>query len=390
MRPCAAKPFFRSARSCRLPRCWPYPPARRRKRLCCGRPGDDSSCAADDGALCAESFLPGDKETFALVSRGKEEIALKGPGGRWLVPGGDGRTPRLGGAAAEPGDHETFQLVPAGENHFALRGRGSSALLVFDPADARPPEPKAPLGPAVRETVEIHRVRELPTILQTAVPAALHTLAAEELAGKQYDKTQTHKTEKYLDLPDPTLKDPKRKKRHKLIAVTEEFRVQAQLDGQADIRLPAMLLLASRVAGGPGVILLAVDARLPVRGHVQYKLPDVASASTGYRAEIQLSAVAEVRVQRAGGDITFSPPTVLDLHVSFSRLDLSNDLLRAVRRQIRDVANHELRHNEERIRQQANHALQKAMSSREVRIPLLGYLECSNSAPPVVASAPAL
>ncbi len=80
-------------------------------------------------------------------------------------------------------------------------------------------------------------------------------------------------------------------------------------------------------------------------------------------------------MQRAGGDITFSPPTVLDLHVSFSRLDLSNDLLRAVRRQIRDVANHELRHNEERIRQQANHALQKAMSSREVRIPLLGYLE---------------
>ena len=87
-----------------------------------------------------------------------------------------------------------------------------------------------------------------------------------------------------------------------------------------------MLLLASRDEGGPGVILLSVDARLPVRGHVQYKLPDVASASTGYRAEVQLSAVAEVRVQRDGGDVKFSPPTVLDLHVSFSRLDLSNDL----------------------------------------------------------------
>ncbi len=332
--------------------------------------------AAEDGTLRAESFLPGDKETFALVSRGKQQIALKGPGGRWLVPDArDGRTPRLGGAAAEPGDRETFQLVPAGANRFALRGHGSSALLVFDPADARPAEPKTPAGPAARETVEIYRVRELPAILQTALPAALHALAAEELAGKQYDKTQTHKTEKYVDLPDPTLKDLKRTKRHKVIAVTEESRVQAQLDGQADVHMPAMLFLGSYAKGGPGVILLAVDARLPVRGHVQYKVPDVASASTGYRAEVQLSAVAEVRVQRSGGDVKFSPPAVLDVHVSFSRMDFSNDLLKAVRRQIKHLVNHELRHNEERIRQQANRALQKAMSSREVRIPLLGYLE---------------
>ena len=49
--------------------------------------------------------------------------------------------------------------------------------------------------------------------------------------------------------------------------------------------------------------------------------------------------------------------------------------MKAVRRQIKEVVNHELRHNEERIRQQANHALQKAMSSRDVRIPLLGYLK---------------
>ena len=290
--------------------------------------------AGEDGALCAESFLPGDKETFALVSRGKQEIALKAADGRWLVPDvHDGRTPCLASAAAKPGDRETFQLVPAGENRVALRGE-----------DRSPCWPSIrPAAPTAREPLEIYRVRELPTILQTAVPAALHALAREELAGKQYDKTQTHKTEKYLDLPDPTLKDPKRKKRHKVISVTEEFRVQAQLDGEADIRLPAMLLLASRVEGGAGVILLAVDARLPVRGHVQYKLPDVASASTGYRAEIQLSAVAEVRVHRSGGDITFSPPAVLDLHVSFSRLDLSNDLLKAVRREVKDVVNHELR-----------------------------------------------
>ena len=195
--------------------------------------------AADDGVIRGESFLPGDKNAFALVLRGKQEIALKGPDGRWLVPDArDGRTPRLGGAAAEPGDRETFQLVPAGANRFALRGRGSSGLLIFDPADASPPPSKAPAGPAARETVEIYRLRELPAILQTALPATLHALAAEELAGKEYDKTQTHKTEKYVDLPDPTLKDLKRKKRHKVISVTEEFRVQAQLDGEADIAFP--------------------------------------------------------------------------------------------------------------------------------------------------------
>ena len=64
---------------------------------------------------------------------------------------------------------------------------------------------------------------------------------------------------------------------------------------------------------------------------------------------------------------------MLDLHVSFARLDLSNDLLETMHREIKQVINRELRHNEGKIRQQANNALQKAMSSRDVRIPLLGY-----------------
>ena len=81
-------------------------------------------------------------------------------------------------------------------------------------------------------------------------------------------------------------------------------------------------------------MLLAVEARLPFAGHVQYKLPDVASASTGYRATVQLSAVAEVRLQRSGEDVKLGSPAVLDLRVSLEHLKLSNDLLEAVRRQI--------------------------------------------------------
>jgi hypothetical protein len=107
---------------------------------------------------------------------------------------------------------------------------------------------------------------------------------------------------------------------------------------------------------------------------VQGKVADVASASTGYRITVQLSAVAEVAVRHAGNDVTFGPPTVSDLQLSVSRMDFSNDLLEAVRREIRRVVNRELAHNEGRIRESANRALQKAMSTREVRIPLLGFL----------------
>ncbi len=92
----------------------------------------------------------------------------------------------------------------------------------------------------------------MPAILQTALPAVIHALAAEELAGKQYDKTRKHKVEKYVDLPDPTLKDPLRMKRRHVLSLAEESRVQAKLDGPADIRIPAMPLLVELCRGRIG------------------------------------------------------------------------------------------------------------------------------------------
>jgi len=122
------------------------------------------------------------------------------------------------------------------------------------------------------------------------------------------------------------------------------------------------------------LILLAVDARLPVRGHVEGKLSDAASASTGYRMTVQLSAVAEVVARHAGSDVTLDPPAVRDLQISVSKLEFSNDLLEAIRRQVKHLLNRELAHNEARIRESANRALQKAISDHQVRIPLIGYL----------------
>ncbi len=329
-----------------------------------------------DGTIRAESFYPSEKETFELVSRGQHEVTLQGQGGRYLVPDPhDGHTPRLGPAGAQPGDRETFKLVPLAASRFALRPHGSSGLLVFSRVDQHPADTKTTAGPPPRDGLEIYRLRELPAILQTALPVVIRSLATEELAGKQYDKTQKHETQKYIELPAPTLSDPKRKKRHQVLGITEEYRIQAELDAQAEIHIPAMSFLANYADGGPGLILLAVEAGLPVRGRVQCKVPDLASASTGYHLKVQLSAVAEVAARHTGNDVTFDPPVVSDLHVSVSRMEFSNDLLEVLRRQIRHVVNRELAHNEQRIRESANQALQKAIAARQVRIPLLGFFQ---------------
>jgi hypothetical protein len=288
---------------------------------------------------------------------------VKGPDGRWLVAdAGDGHTPRLQNGPAQPGDRETFEIVTVAAGRSALRARSSGKLLAFDPT-AKPPG-----------TVEIYRIRELPVILQTALPAAICALAAAELSGKEYDKTRERKIEKYVDLPDPTLKNLKRMKRHQVLGLTEQSRVQAKLDGPPELRIPAMPLLVGCGDGGSCLMLLSIEASLPVQGRVQYKVPDAASASTGYRTLVRFAAVAEVPLERRGSEVAVGSPAVIDLSVSLAHLKLSNDLLDAVRRQIEGFINHELRHNEDRMRQQANQAIQKALSAHEVRIPLVGYL----------------
>ncbi|MGA2066541.1 MAG: hypothetical protein ABSG86_16310 [Thermoguttaceae bacterium] len=337
-------------------------------------PGGRLLRAAEHGTLQAESFIPAARETFELVALPKQQVAVKSPDCRWLVSDGrDGHTPRLESGPAGPGRDATFELVAAGAGRFALRSWISGEVLAFDPP-AGPPKAKATAGTLPRRTVEVYRIRELPAILETVLPAAVRAIVGEELSGKEYDKTRKHKIEKYVDLPDPTLKDLKRTKRHQVLGLTEEYRVQAKLDGQPDFQMPAMPLLAGCGEGECGLMLFAVEARLPVQGRVQYQVQGAASASTGYRTTVRLSAVAEVPLERRGKDLTVGSPVVLDLSVSLAHLRLSNDLLEAVHRQVERYVNHELEHNEGRLREQANKALKKALSAHEVRIPLAGYL----------------
>jgi hypothetical protein len=328
--------------------------------------------AGSDSVLRAESVMPGESETFGLIPCGKQEIALKGPGGRLVVPDTrDRRILRLGTSQTGPADWQCFRLVPAGSDCFTLCPHGTNIPVIFHPADPRAPKP--PNGPAAGEAVKVYRVRPLPSI-QSVLSTMVQSIAAAELVGKQYDQTRTHETNKQIDLPAPTLKDPKRKRKVQVLAMTEEYRIQAKLDGQPDIRIPNVLYLADYAKDRAGIIVVAADARLPVSGHVHGKIPDLASISTGYRAEIQLSTVAEIQVRSAGGDVKIGPCKVFDLHAAFSRLDFSNDLLEAARRPIKTFINHELHHNEDRLRQSANKSLEKAIASHELRIPLLGYL----------------
>jgi hypothetical protein len=328
----------------------------------------------EDGVLSAAAYLPTERESFELITRADQKIALRQAGHAVVPDAKDARLLRLNAVGAISGDRENFQLVPIEAKRFSLRLPNSNLMPIFRPESLPLDGAKPPAKAVPAEALEVYRLRPLPDLLQTMVSVTVQGLAVKELAGKQYDQTRTEQTKKYIDLPEPTLKDPKHMKRVQVLATSEEYRVQAQVDGNTDIQIPKMLYLRNYAEGGAGAMLVAIRAEVPLTGHVQCKLPNVVTASTGYRATIDFSAVVEVRVDRSGGDVALGPYKVTDMHVSFAKLDLSNDLLRAARHPIKQFINRELRRNEDKIRQSANRALEKAMSSREVRVPMLGYM----------------
>ena len=100
--------------------------------------------------------------------------------------------------------------------------------------------------------MEICKIRELSAMLQINLRALIGGLAVAELVGKQYDQTQTRKVEKYIRLPDPTLKEPGRMKRHQVLGLSEESRVQAKLEGSPDIQNPRHAALGELRGGQIG------------------------------------------------------------------------------------------------------------------------------------------
>ncbi len=331
--------------------------------------------AADDGSVRADRLLPGEQETFELVPCEDDHFVLKARDGRFLTADGwDATRLRADSPRTEPGDRETFALVHVGENRVGMKARHFRDFVVFVGNSANRSDEDSQGGPGPGQTVEIFHVSEIPSWLCTGLATAIRGLVIEELAEEEYDKIRTKKKVKYIELPAPTLRNLRRKKRHRVLSMTEEYHLKARLDGAPSIRIARMPYLKGYFEPGFGLLTFDVQAAVPVSGRVRYKIPDALSASTGYQTVVWLSMLGEVRVEKSGDELSLSPPELVNLRVEIRGLDLSNDVLHVARRGIEDLANRELRHKNDHIRQKANKAISKAIQTTEFRHPLLRYL----------------
>jgi hypothetical protein len=372
--------------------------------------------AEEDGTIRADRLIPGEAETFEWIPGEDGQVAIKAHNGRFLtagpenvrVPpsGGRGREDRRGspaeagtpttvkrirghplsaagpgarrlradGPLGEPGDRETFALVHVGGNRVGMRARQSGKLLRFPSSGPRIAHDDPRDGPRPDQTVEVFCISEIPAFVCTGLGLAIQSLVVEELEGEEYDKVRTRKRKEYVELPAPTLRDPGRMKKHRVLSMTEEYHVKARLDGTPDVRIRRIPCLKGYFEPGVDLLMFEVRARVPISGRVRYKIPDTLSASTGYRTVVSLSAVGAVRAERSDEGLTLDPPELVALGVELHRLDLSNDVLHVVRRGIEDLANHELRSRRAEIRQKANKAIAKAIREVDLQDPLLSYL----------------
>jgi hypothetical protein len=226
----------------------------------------------------------------------------------------------------------------------------------------------------VDRAVEVFRLDEVPPALRSALGLAIRTAVVMELSDEEYSKVRKRKRQEYVDVPAPTLRKPLRTKPRRVLSMDEEYDLRARLDGPPTIDITDMPSLADYDRPERGLLMFVVRARVPVRGEVRYKVPDVVSASTGYRAEVGLSLVGQIRADRVDGEPTLGPPEVLDLEVTIRSLDLSNDVLSVARRPIEDAINRELHERKDRIRDRANKAIRKAVDDGKFRHPALRWL----------------
>jgi hypothetical protein len=331
--------------------------------------------AVGNGAVRPERFLPGDDELFELLPHDGGTISLKASGGRLLTAEDrDARHLRADSPRAEPGDRETFQITAVEGNRVGLKARGYRELVVFSASGAKGPASPPADKSRPEETVEIFRVGEIPAEICKMLSGTVQGIAAEELVGKPYDKVRSHKVERFWELPAPTLRDPGRTKRQRVLSMIEEYHIKAELEGQPEIEILRMPTLKGYRDSSVSLFMFNVKASLPIKGRLGYKVRGAVSVSTGYSAVVKLTLVGEIRAVKSGDRLSLNSPELRETHVELQRLRVSNDLLDVAHEPIEDLANHELRHNEERIRQQANKSLAKAVKSREFHSPLLRFL----------------
>jgi hypothetical protein len=274
-----------------------------------------------------------------------------------------------------PTGREAFTVAadrPAPDGSLVLKDADGRRLVVTGGKERRARPGPGPGG--VDRAVEVFRLDEVPPALRSALGLAIHTAVVMELSDEEYSKVRKRKRQEYVDVPAPTLRKPLRTRPRRVLSMDEEYDLRARLDGPPTIDITDMPSLKNYDRPERGLLMFVVRARVPVRGEVRYKVPDVVSASTGYRAEVGLSLVGQIRAERVDGEPTLAPPEVLDLEVTVRSLDLSNDVLSAARRPIKDAINRELHEKKDRIRDRANKAIRKAVDDGKFRHPALHWL----------------
>ena len=279
------------------------------------------------GTVRADRLFPTPREAFTLVSDRKEPLVLEDSARRFLViEGSDTRRVRVGRAGGEMTD----------------------------------------------QPVEIYRLGEVSSAIRSGLALAIRAVVIAELSNEEYKKIRRRKKEEWVELPAPTLRNWRRTRRHRVLSMDEEYHIQARLDGPPTIDIAHMPLLKGYDRPEVGYLMFVVRARVPVLGRVRYKVPKTLSVSTGFRAEIVLNLVGQIRADRKDDRAALQPPEVLELGVTLHSLDISNDVLNAARQPIREMINRELARKKGRIREQANKTIRKAVDDVGARHPLLG------------------
>lgn len=310
--------------------------------------------------FAADRLLPGDQEALELIAE-KGNVAVQASDGRLFsissaVPGGD-----------------RFRLVRIDGNRVALQRDGGS-FVVLDPTAGRGDSLQPADRPHPDQTVEIFHLGYVPETIRVELAGLLRREVVDELGNQPYEKTRTRKKRRFIELPAPTLHDLKRTKRRRVLSMDETYQVRVQLDGPPKIRVVEMPYLQGYYEPAAGSLMFQVQATLPLTGRVRYKIPDVLSASTGFRTTVEILATGQVRSDKSEKGVSLHVPELVDLSVSLRGLDVANDALNLVHDPLEDLINDELGEKQERIRDKANHSIRKAIEKGEFRIPLLQWL----------------
>ncbi len=324
--------------------------------------------AAEDGSLRADRLVPSPAEMFTLVSGENGRIVGRTSDGCTLATGPGGQLRVVAGTALP----EPFSLVQVEGNRAALRGPISWLLL--DAAAAESSPKATPYRPRPEETIGLFRVGHVPSLLQQEFGRLIRKAVVAELGEKAYEKTRTRKKQKFVKMWAPTLRDLKRQKRRLVVSVPEEYHVRVQLCGEPEIHVVDMPYLQGYYDPAAGAVMFTVQATLPLEGRVGYKIPDVLSASTGFRTVVWLTASGAIQSKKDQDQMTLCVPELLELDVGIRELDISNDGLNILREPLEDMINEELREKKDRIREKANKSIRKAVETRVFRTPILKWL----------------